>query len=106
MNLHAECQHSSRGTKLLRSSLLKRFFPIIPMGAIRYSRLAQTYILPAKERRLLGKFQAYCFRTERLICVEPDGQTDMSRSTRLVMLVKSIYTLWGRKRLLYCVANF
>jgi len=35
-----------------------------------------------------------------------DGQTDMARSTRLVMLIKNIYTLWGRKRFLHCVANF
>jgi len=28
------------------------------------------------------------------------GQTDMARSTRLVMVVKNIYTLWGRIRLL------
>jgi len=35
-----------------------------------------------------------------------DGQTDMARSTRLVMLIKNIYTLYGRKRLLHCVANF
>jgi len=49
------------------------------------------YILPAKERRLLGKFS--------------DGQPDMARSTRLVMLIKNIYTLWGRKSLLHCVAT-
>jgi len=36
------------------------FFPIILMGAIRYSCpiwLVPTYILPAKEKRPLGKFQ-------------------------------------------------
>jgi len=36
------------------------FFPIIPMGAIRYScpiRLVPTYILPAKEIRLMENFQ-------------------------------------------------
>jgi len=79
------------------------------MGAIRYScpiRLVPTYILPAKVIRLLGKFQHDSFKTERLLCVETDGQTDMARSTRLVMLIKNIYTLWGRKRLLHCVANF
>jgi len=56
-------------------------FPIIPMGAIRYSRtirLVPTYILPAKERRLLGKLQSDSFKTERLVCVETDGQTDMA----------------------------
>jgi len=73
------------------------------MGAIRYScpiRLVPTYILPAENIRLLGKFHTDCFKTERLVCVETDGQTDMARSTRLVMLIKNIYTLWGRKRLL------
>jgi len=67
------------------------------MGAIRYCfpvRLVPTYILPAKGRRLLGKFQPDSFKTERLVCVEKDGQTDMARSTRLVMLIKSIYTLY------------
>jgi len=79
------------------------------MGAIRYScpiRLVPTYILPAKDLRLLDKFQPDSFKTERLVGVETDGQTDMARSTRLVMLIKNIYTLWGRKRLLHCVANF
>jgi len=79
------------------------------MGAIRYScliRLVTTYILRAKEIRLLGKFQPDSFKTEMLVCVETDGQADMARSTRLVMLIKNIYTLWDRKRLLQCVANF
>jgi len=65
------------------------------MGAIRYScpiRLVPTYRLPAKEIGLLGKFQADSFKTEILDCVETDGQTDMTRSTRLVMLIKNIYT--------------
>jgi len=65
-----------------------------------------TFILPAKYIRLLGKFQPDSFKSERLVCVETDGQTDMARSTRLVMLIKNMYTLWGRKRLLHCVANF
>jgi len=59
----------------------KNFFPIIPMEAIRYScpiRTVPNYILPAKERRLLGKFQPDSFKTERLVCTEttdrrPDG---------------------------------
>jgi len=29
----------------------------------------------------------------------------MAKSTRLVMLIKNIYTLWGRKRLLHCSYN-
>jgi len=82
---------------------------IIPMGAIRYGcpiRLVPTYILPAKGIRLLGKFQPDSFKTEILVRVETVGQTNMARSTRLVMLIKNIQTLWGRKRLLHCVANF
>jgi len=74
------------------------------MGVITYScpnRLVPTYILSAKDIRLLGKFQPDSFKAERL---ETDGQTDMARSTCLVKLVKNIYTLW--KRLLHCVANF
>jgi len=83
-------------------------FLIIPMGPIRYScpiRLDPNYILPAKEIRLLGTFQPDSFKTERLVCVETDGQTDKARSTRLVMLIKNT-TLWGLKRLLHCDANF
>jgi len=79
------------------------------MGTIRYScpiRLVPTYILPAKDIRLLGKFHLDSFKTERLVGVEMDAQTDMARSTHLVMLIKNIYTLWGRKRHLHCVANF
>jgi len=34
------------------------------------------YILPAKEIILLGKFQPDSFKTDRLACVETDGQTD------------------------------
>jgi len=48
------------------------------MGAIRYScsiRLVSTYIQPAKEIRPLGMFQRDSFKTERLVCVETDGQT-------------------------------
>jgi len=78
-----------------RYNFFKLFFPIIPMGAIRYScpiRLVPNYILPAKERRLLGKFHPDNFKTERLVCVETVGQTDMARSTCLVMLIKNIYT--------------
>jgi len=64
------------------------------MGAIRYScpiRLDPTYILPAKEIRLLGKLHPDIFKTERLVYVGTDGQTDMARSTLLVKLIKNIY---------------
>jgi len=37
---------------------------------------------------------------------QTDGQTDMARSTRLVILIKEIYTLWGRKRFLLPVTYF
>jgi len=84
---------------------LKNFpLTIIPIGAIRYSspiQLVPTYILPATEKRLLEKFQPDSFKTERQVCVETDGQTGMARSTRLVMLIKNIYTVWGQKRLLH-----
>jgi len=33
-------------------------------------------------------------------------QTDMARSTRLVILMKNIYTLWGRKRFFLPVTYF
>jgi len=76
------------------------FFPIIPMGAIRYSgpiQLVPTYIT-CKRNKTFGKFQPDSFKTERLVCVETDGQTGMARSTRLVMLIKNIYTLEMRRR--------
>jgi len=34
---------------------------------------------------------SYSLRSQRSY-----GQTDMARSTRLVILIKNIYTLWGR----------
>jgi len=91
--------------------MLKNFFsPIISLEPIRYSdpiRLVPTYILPANKKKiLLGKFQPDSFKTETLVCVGTDGQTDMARSTRLVMLIKNMYTLWGRKLPLHYVANF
>jgi len=52
-----------------RYNFFKFVFPIIRMGAIRYScpvRLVSTYILPAKDIRLWGKFQPDSFKTERL----------------------------------------
>jgi len=67
------------GVYILRNTkniIKKKSFLIILMGAIRYSfpiRLVPTYILPAKERRLLGKFQPDSFKTERLVCVKTDG---------------------------------
>jgi len=90
------------------------------MGAIRYSSpiwLVPTYILPAKEDTFFGKFQPDSLKTERLVCVETDGQTDlvcvetdgqtdMTRSTCLVMLFKNTYSFFLRIRLHHCVANF
>jgi len=38
--------------------------------------------------------------------IRTDRQTDMARSTRLVILIKNIYTLWGRKRFLLPVTYF
>jgi len=74
--------------KNTREIIFLIFFPIITMEAIRYScpiRLVPTYILPAKERRLLGKFQPNSFKTERLVCVETVGQS--ARRTWLDRLV-------------------
>jgi len=38
-----------------------------------FVRLVPTYIRPAKEVRLLGKFQPDSFKSERLVCVETGG---------------------------------
>jgi len=43
-------------------------------------------------------FQQKFFSTMKI--VDADRQTDMARSTRLVILINNIYTLWGRKRFL------
>jgi len=49
----------------------------------------------------LNSLASYSFQD---LSVHPDrltdGKTDMARSTRLVILIKNIYTLWGRKRFL------
>jgi len=59
-----------------------------------------------KRNKTFGKVSARFFKTERLVCVEKDGQKDgkvdsasdpdQEYSTRLVMLIKNIrvYTLW------------
>jgi len=63
------------------------------MGAIRYScpiRLIPTYIIPAKERRLLGKFQPDSFKTERLVRVETDGQADKRTDGQTDMAIAGI----------------
>jgi len=44
--------------------------------------MVPTYLLPAKERRLLGKFHD-SNKTERLVCVETDGQHDFMGSETL-----------------------
>jgi len=38
--------------------------------------------------------------------IRTDGQTDMARSTRLDILIKNIYSLWGRKRFFLPVTYF
>jgi len=69
--------------RLVHYNFLKFFFPIIPMGSCPI-RLVPTYILPEKERRLLGKFQPNRERNERLVCVETDGQTARRRDGQTV----------------------
>jgi len=56
--------------------------------------------IPAIKERLLGWYYPNTFKTDRLICV--NGQTNIARLPRLVMLIKNIFTLWGRKRTLHC----
>jgi len=46
---------------------------------------------------------SYSFRD---LSVHPVRQTGMAKSTRLVILIKNIYTLWGRKRFLPPVTFF
>jgi len=41
-----------------------------------------------------------CIVSEISAFIRTDGQTGIASSTRLVILVKNIYTLWGRKRFL------
>jgi len=38
--------------------------------------------------------------------IRTNGQTDMARSTWLVILIKNIYTLWGRRRFFLPVTYF
>jgi len=59
-------------------------------------RLDPTYLLRAIEIRLLGRFILDGFKTERLVCEngQTDGQTNVARSTHLVMLIKYIYTIY------------
>jgi len=87
--------------KNTKDNIKKIFVPIIPMGAIRYCcpiQLFPTYILPAKERRLLGKFQPDSFITERQVCVETDGHNLISNiDPHLPMATQMLYRvfLWA-----------
>jgi len=56
-----------------------------------------------------------CARSSRIYMPNPNflaiivseiSQTNMARSTRLVILIKNIYTSWGRKRFLLTVTYF
>jgi len=65
------------------------------LGAIRCIcsiRLDPTYIIPAKEVKLFGKFRPESLNTERKVCIETVGQTDMARSTRIVMVITALQT--------------
>jgi len=67
-----------------RSLYVTKHFSVIPMGAIRYScsiRLVPTYILPAKDIRLLGEFQPDSFKTKTSL--RRNGRTDGHGSNRL-----------------------
>jgi len=82
--------------------ILKEIFVYDSCGSYRIllaDRARSYLLLPEIYIRLLGRFYPDSFKTA-------DRQTGMASSTRLVMVIKNIYTLWGRKLLLYCVANF
>jgi len=46
---------------------------------------------------LVSEISAF-IRTDRQRNSRTDGQTEMAKSTRLVILIKNIHSLWGRKR--------
>jgi len=48
-------------------------------------------------------FRDFCVHTDGQTDRETDAQADMARSTRLVILIKNIYTLWGWKRFVFPV---
>jgi len=52
----------------------------------------------------LGKFHRKIFNADT--SSRKNEETHMTRSVQLLTLMKITYTLWGRKRLLHCVANF
>jgi len=54
---------------------------------------------------LFSEISAF-IRTDEQTYVRTVGQTDMARSTRLMILIKNIYSLWGRKRFLLPVTYF
>jgi len=49
---------------------------------------------------IVASLKQTCVAQEAQESVRTDGQTDMARSTRLVILIKNICTLWGRNRFL------
>jgi len=70
--------------KNTKDIILEIFFFDYSYGSYKIYDSCPIRLVPtAKDIRLLGKFQSDSFKTERLVCVEADGQTDMARSTRL-----------------------
>jgi len=47
-----------------------------------------------------------CIVSEISAFIQTYGQADMARSTRLVILIKNVYTLWGLKRFLLPATYF
>jgi len=54
--------------------------------------------LRKKLKNLNAKSQLSIIYSFRDLSVHTDEQTKMARSTRIVILIKNIYTLWGQKR--------
>jgi len=65
------------------------------------------FALRKKLKNLLAKSQHFSFYSFQELSDHTDGrQTDRARSTRLVILIKNMYTLLGRKRFLIPVTYF
>ena len=81
----------------------------ICMAAICYS--GPISAVPINEQLLCwkrtgAKFQIDISKTEGLVRVYTDGQTDMAKSTQLVTVIIYLYTLYGLRRLLWDITNF
>jgi len=84
----------------------KQYRMVINFNRLNAVTISDTYPIPDITSTLSSLGEAKLQRSSGQTDRRTDRQTDMARSTRLVILIMNIYTLWGRKRFLLPVTYF